>query len=303
MRQNLPKKISLKKVLLLIISYLAIQWLVNLIALSLSAYYLIHSKDSLNKISNFIFSNKPLIYAFSAFILTLLGHLMYPLTQTNFNEVLGLNLQISYFKKIQLIKFYSLFGFFVAFAFVLINLFFGYLNWIGFYIGVDELIISSTQVLFFLISIFFLTTFEEYLFRKIFEPTFSSKFGYSIALILSTLSYITIKWIQFELTWISALNFAILNFLFSKIADHEKTHLASSFFASSLFITLHSIFSLPLNRQDMPGFFILKNLTNKNNLDKYLSGGNLEPESSLILTLLLIAVILFLKNNIRKEQK
>lgn len=302
MRKNLPQTRSWRRAALLMGGYLAIQWASSLIFITLITFIFLNSKDSIPKIADFFYSNKLLNYSISAIIFVTILRSLRPLSITGFSSVFGTNPEhTSYLTKSQ-VKQSSWRGFVLAFAFVLISLIAGHLSWLGFYMRFDEVAISIGTSIIFSLGFSFLVIFEEYLMRRIVEPQLRRFGGPRVIMGLSSLTYLGIKAFQFDLNLISAVNFALLNLVFSLIARKDRSHLSSAAFACLFYVTLHTIFAQPFMGQDMPGIFILRAIENDSKLNNLISGGMQGPENSLILTVLL-AVYFILPKIVKKGEK
>ena len=273
---------SIPRALALFGGYLFVQWAVGLIVLTLSTFVVTRSGDSVPRVADFIFTNKVPIHSLAAILFVLLIHQLYPLTDTRLPAVFKRNFSTYHFLQ----------GLMLGLVLVVGGLLGGHFSWLGFYMHFDEIVINFVSTVLFSFGLFTFVIFEEYLMRSVVEPQLRRFGSPTVLYIASCAIYVALKYFQFELTWFAALNFALLNLVFSTIARKERSHMSSATLAATFLFTLHTLFSLPFLGQDMPGVFLLRaveieNASGVRSLGVLLSGGTQGPENSLLLTVLL----------------
>ncbi len=273
---------SLSRACALFGGYLFAQWAVSLVVLTLAAFVVARSGESVHRVADFIFTNKVPIHSLAAILFVLLLHQLYPLTDTRLPAVFKRNFSPYHFLQ----------GLILGLVLVVGGLLGGHFSWLGFYMHFDEIVINFASTVLFCLGLFTFVVFEEYLMRAIVEPQLR-RFGSSILLyVASSAIFVGLKLFQFELTSFEILNFALLNLVFSTIARKDRSHMSSATLAATFLFTLHTLFSLPFLGQDMPGIFLLRaveieNASGVRSLGVLLSGGTQGPENSLLLTVLL----------------
>lgn len=265
----------------LYVNYLLFQWLSHLIVITLVTYAITRTNESLHRVDDFMRANQTLLFGFAALIFAVLLQVLHPLTKTRFLQVFDFA-SVQKFSAVQLLS-----GFVLATVYLAGGLLTRHLSWLGVYMSFDEVAISMVSVLILSAALFFLITMEEYILRRALEPELEKRFSRKATLAISTLCFLAIKALQFDIAPLQAINLGLLNLNLSMIARSEKNHLASAFFGSAFLITVHAFFGLSLFGQDMPGIFLIRTST-EDSLNTLLSGGAPGPENGLVLTVLLV---------------
>lgn len=284
---------TLPRALGLLAGYLGLQWLTGLVFITFIAFLFLKAKSSVPKIADFIQANSLITYSIATFAYVTTLNALRPLTTTSYREILTWHHYIKPRVKQNAVK-----GMALGLTVVMIGLLAGHFTWLGFYMHLDEIVVSIGSSLFLSAGFISIVVFEEYLLRKVLEPQFRKFGGIVFIQIFSCILYLFIKRFQFDLHILEFINFALLNMILFKIARSERTHISSAAFGSSFFITLHTFFGLPFIGQDMPGILILRAVEEESrgtsgslSLESLLSGGLQGPENSLILTVLLVVYL------------
>lgn len=296
---NIEKRWS--KIVGICIGYLFCYWLCRLVFITLVTFTYMHSNDSVQKAGDVLSSNLVPLTGVSALFFILTLHALYPLTQTRLKQVFSFNLLKTYFPTA------AIEGVILAAVLTAGLTLSDYMSYLGIYIRFDEIFLSLTSLLFFAISYFLMCLVEEYLLRGVIEPSLENKFPIRpyLPVLISSLLFLVIKYLQFEMGWVEFINFLLLNIVLSSVAKRYGSFFASAGFGSTFLILTHNIFSLPFLGQDMPGVFLFHSKTfsvqNTETLRSYLSGGGQGPESGFVLSVLFI-IYLYLPR-IRSHKK
>lgn len=257
----------------------------RLIFLTVVAYIVVRTTDSssqnaLQKIGDMARANQSLVTGFSALLFVVLLQILQPLTRTSFKQVFN-------FPELKRVFAPNALGGLILTAVMIAGTMLGgHMNYLGIYMRFDEVALSFVSAGIFGVSLFAQMIVEEYMFREALEPRLSDSMGALAAVAASSLLYLLVKHVQYDISWIQAGNLVLLNFTFSMIARSEKTYMASAAFAATFMIVSHLFFGLPLMGQDMPGILLLR-ASSDDGLGSLLSGGDQGPEAGLVLTVLL----------------
>ena len=277
-------KHPLSRVFGLITGYLVCFWFMRLAFLTVVAYIVVRTADSsqnaLQKIGDMARANQSLVTGFSALLFVVFLQILQPLTRTSFKQVFN-------FKELKRVFApNALSGLILTAVMIAGTMLGGHMSYLGIYMRFDEVALAFVSATIFGGSLFAQMIVEEYMFRDALEPRLSDSMGALAAVAVSSLLYLAVKYVQYDLSWIQAGNLVLLNFTFSMIARSEKTYMASAAFASTFMILSHLFFGLPLMGQDMPGILLLR-ASSDDGLGSLLSGGDQGPEAGLVLTVLL----------------
>lgn len=273
----------LARTLGMIAGYIATFWLVRLVFLTMVTFTFVRQPErmSLQKIGDVVRANQVLTYGFAALLFVITLHLLHPLTRTSFSQVFHWKeLKTSFAPN-------ALNGLILALVLIAGSTLGGHMSYLGLYMKFDEVMMAIATALFFGIFLFFIVLVEEFILRVAFEPKLYEHFSLTGVAIVSSLTALLLKSIQYDLDWIAILNLGLFNLTLSIIARTEKTFMASTSFAGAFLVVTHIIFGLPFMGQDMPGLVLLRG-ANEEGLASLLSGGSSGPESGLVFTVLLI---------------
>ena len=173
----------------------------------------------------------------------------------------------------------------IAFMFLLILSFSKQISYLGIYLtsalGTPVFPLFFSDALALLLYIFC----EEYLFQHKILFTLSQNGSATKAVLLTSLAYIFIKYIQFPLQGFDIINLFLLNIaLCYYYLNQGRAHRGLGFLASLLFL-LHAMGGLPLWSQSSPSFFLFKHSTRA---APWLTGGEAGPMASFSITCALI---------------
>lgn len=271
----------------LVIGYLASFWLVRLAYLTLVAYTFVRSpeKSSLQKIGDVVHANEVPTYGIAALVFAMALHIMHPLTRTQLGQLFGIHA----FKERSLAT-NALGGLILATALTACSMLSGHMSYLGVYMKFDEVAFSVVTSMAFAALLTTMTIVEEYILRKALEPELERKVGPISVSVLSTAVYLLMKFLQFDLEWLTAMNLVLLNLMLSEVARAERTYMASACFCAVFLAVVHMFFGLPYMGQDMPGIFLLRS-SNDAPLNSLLAGGSAGPEAGVVFTVLLIISI------------
>ncbi len=163
----------------------------------------------------------------------------------------------------------------------------GHVNYLGVFL--TSTVGTPTFPLFFsdLISLITFVACEEYIFRHRMLPDLLRSLGPHAAVLITTLFYLAIKYMQFPLTGIDIINIVLVNFTLGYFyLKSEKPHRGLALWAS-LTAALHSIAGLPLWGQTSPSLFLFKHSTKASDL---LTGGISGPMASVGMTCILVII-------------
>ncbi len=264
----------------MLIGYILCFWAVRLLFITLTTYVYMRSQESIQKVEIVVHANIILAYGISAFLFIVILHMMFPITKTRFSDVFSLNALRTYYVP------NALPGLTLALVLVFGSLIGKHFHWLGIYLKFDEIFFSIVSVLSFSAGAFVLITVEEYIFRQVLEKRFRGFLSTIPFLLFSTALYLIIRGLQFDLTWLEAVNLGIFNYILSNLAKQENHHLASASFAATYWVILHTLFGLPFLGHDTPGLLLLRPISHPS--VSLLSGGDRGPENGLVLTVLLI---------------
>ena len=104
---------------------------------------------------------------------------------------------------------------------------------------------------------------------------------------VSAAVYLIIYDVLFSLETMETINVIILSLCLTQINRTRNSHISSAAFATGIFLTLHSICSLPLFGQDVSGVILVRSPEDKG-FNAILSGGAAGPENGLVFTILLV---------------
>lgn len=263
------------------LGYLFFLWLSHLVMITLVTYTITRSHESLHRVDDFMRANQTLLFGFAALAFAVLMQMLHPLTKTKLSQVFHFA-SVRKFSAVQLLS-----GFVLAAVYLAGGLLTHHLSWLGIYMSFDEVAVSMVSMVVLSTALFFLITVEEYVLRQALEPELERHVSRRATLCISTVCFLGIKILQFDVAPLQLLNLALLNMNLSLIARNEKSHLASAIFSSAFLISVHAFFGLPLFGQDMPGIFLIRTST-EDSLNTLLSGGTAGPENGLVLTVLLV---------------
>lgn len=269
----------------LLAGYLVCFWFMRLVFLTFVTYLVVRTSDNssgaLQKIGDVARANQSLVSGFSAFFFVVMLQILQPLTRTGFKQVF-------HFKELKRVFApNALNGLILTGVMVAGTTLGGHMSYLGVYMRFDEVLLSLVSSIIFGSSLFALVIVEEYIFRQVIEKKFSEYVGALGVAALSSALYLFVKYVQFELNWVLAVNLVLLNLTYSMIAHGERHYMASASFAGTFMTITHVIFGLPLMGQDMPGILLLR-ASSDEGLGSLLSGGAAGPEGGLVLTVLLV---------------
>jgi hypothetical protein len=272
----------------LIFGYTLCFWAVRLGVLTIIAYTVAHDSigaGMLQRIGDVARANQVLTYGFAAAAFVLLLHLWHPLTRTQVKQVFNFQELRSKFAA------NALAGAVLAAVLITGSTLGGHMSFLGIYMKFDEVVISVSSSMIFGVSLFVMVIVEEYIFRSALEPRIIDFYGEAHAVLpaalISSAFYLMIKCIQFDLSWVSAINTVLFNLTLSMIARSERSFMASAAFGGTFLVLVHVVFGLPFMGQDMPGLFLLR-ATSEDGISQLISGGLAGPEAGLVLTVLLV---------------
>ncbi len=251
------------------------------------------STDAILKVDEILQANQILIYGLAATLYVVLLHIMQPLTTTRLSTVFQIQNLKTYFPR------HAISGLILTMVLILGGLLAGYIQFLGIYFNLDEIVVSLGSIAVFSLAIFSLILFEEYLLRNIIESikietTFEKVSPYVLSLIISTVFFLFLKIQQFELKRMEILNLILLNVVLFKISHADKSaqrFLSSASFFFVFLFTTHIFFGLPLFGQEMPGIILLR-CTTGGFINTLFSGGIRGPENSLLFSLCMIVYII-----------
>jgi hypothetical protein len=269
----------------LIAGYIACFWTIRLIVLTLTAYTFVRSGEKSiamhQKIGDAVASKQVLTYGFSALCFACVLHGLQPLTRTRLGVVFDRRAFKACFPA------NGLGGAIIASVMIIGSMLGGHMRYLGVYVRFDEVVIAVVSASLFGTALFTLALVEEYVMRAALEPPVFSAIGPLAGAAVSCLIYLTLKYIQFDMNPVEAINFVLLNLTLSMIARQERSFTASASFLATFLTLSHVVLGLPFMGQDIPGIFLLRG-SNDNDLGTWLSGGAEGPEAGLVLTVLLV---------------
>jgi hypothetical protein len=277
---------------LLILAYGAWSWFFRLLSLTWITHGLRDSQARLQDISETFFINELVFAGFGSIAFILLWRSLSPIRHPSYADFLT-----SYrIEKGFLPGFKS--GAILATTLLMVLAVFGFHQVIGFYLDWEE---SPSVLLGFLIrsaSLISLIYCEEFLFRHRILPSFRLQFGDSIAALLSSVLFVGIKNLQFELGLLQSV-------VLMAVSLHlvRRTFLKGNFangaglFAGLLFV-IHPLASLPIFGNDYQGLFLIKSQGLEGiepTASRWISGGAGGPFGSILFLVLLGLITLYLE--------
>ncbi len=245
-------------------------------------------RDSLQKIQDLIAANEILAVGAAALLYTLALHAFRPLARTSWSDIWALRKNSAHLGPS------LLHGVIIGAITLIATASGGYLSYLGFYLRVDEIALSSLTIFFFSAAVLMTALVEEYIFRACLEPVLSKRLSLGSTIAISTAMYVCTKAFLFDISAVVALNLALLNISFSLFARARGTFVASALLYFGLFTTMHFCFGLPFFGQDMPGILLLRPdsaSSEPGTLGYVLSGGSWGPENGLIFSALLVIAL------------
>jgi hypothetical protein len=130
---------------------------------------------------------------------------------------------------------------------------------------------------------------EEYIFRHKILAQLKPSLGTTTALLLSSIFYLLIKYVQFELTALDYGNLFLMNLAASCFyLKSTKAHRGMGFLIA-LLCSLHSLAGLPLWDNESPSFFLFKSTSREAEI---LFGGGIGPFNGLALSCIFLVFTL-----------
>ncbi|MGE4234243.1 MAG: hypothetical protein AB7F43_13015 [Bacteriovoracia bacterium] len=276
------------------LGYLMCFWFLRLIFLTIVTYSMVRTHEFIQKVGDFARSNLIPTYGIAALLFIGILHMLYPLSTTSVSKIF----QISTFRKNFAQNAFS--GTILGIVLVAVLLVSGHLQYLGVYVQMDELVFTFLSILFFSLSIILITIVEEYILRENIEKLVN--YPLWVAPILSSFCFLVIKWNQFELHWVEALNFVLINLVCSRM----RSYVSSSIFIFSFLLVLHILFGLPFLGLDIPGIILFHFVPSQVPVDSMTWidwSSSRGPESNLIFTTLLIVYLYLPQFRSQKTKK
>lgn len=265
------------------------------------------------EISDIFSANELPLIGVSSLLFIVFLHLLNPLISVSTREFFSLK------KFKQLYPSGALHGLVFAIALIFVFLFSGFYRFLGFYIQFDDLILSLPNLLIRISAIGLLIYCEEFLFRnrllnhlrqgfqtlqthlhlKKATASTSRLRPELTAMIITSLAYCIIKWLQFDLGVMHTITLFLISMLLCIKALDSASEPNSFFmhgagFLTALLVIFHVFFSLPIFGNDYSGIIILKYYAGPDTEDaverstiRFLTGGAGGPFSSLAFQILL----------------
>jgi hypothetical protein len=285
----------------LVAGYIFTCWLVRLVFITIVTYFFLQNRTPLQDVGDVIRANYITTYGIAAALYITVLQFLYPLTITNWREVLPTKKAKATYPTGMVA------GMVVAASLLFGTTLGGHYQFLGSYIKFDEIAISAGSVFVFALSLLSITLVEEFIFRGKAEPhlrilfqkeKLPPKLREPATVVAMAIVYVFIKDLQFTLEPMEALNMGLLSACLSKVRKETGSYVSAAGFAAGMYIVMHAICSLPLFGQDISGIILVR-APDEKGISSLLSGGEHGPENGLALTVLLTIYALQQKLKLR----
>jgi membrane protease YdiL (CAAX protease family) len=259
-------------------------WVAKTVFLSLiPPLFWIRSNPRIQEISDIFQVNRLLIAALGAGLGTFLCLKLIPKSWQMFD----LKELLTPEERIQLVRaFFS--AVFLTLSFLLAFLFAGTHRFFGNVLATDQLLSELSLVIARVLLILMMTVSDELIFRGYILKTLSTQYTRITSTIVTSGLFVWMKWVQFPIGLSQGLTTYLVSFLISYWTLSFVFSLRPAFFWAGCLTVINPIMSLPIFGSELPGFLMVKYLSN-DTTSRLLTGGAGGPLSSVLLQGFLIA--------------
>lgn len=191
-------------------------------------------------------------------------------------------------------------GALLAAAWVFCFLYLGQYEYVGWYLQVEESPAGLVLVLVRALALIAWVYCEEFLFRRKLLPAVADRLGGPenrdwvvglAAATVTTVVYVCVKILQFDLGWTYALNLALLSLILSlralTLSDSQGDFVTGAAYAIGLYVVFNPVLGLPLLGSEFSGLVALKPMDHQDEWTRRLIGGTGGPFSGFGMSVLL----------------
>lgn len=271
--------------------YLASYSIVRILFVSFLTYISIAPGTKLGDLSDSLSNHELTISSLGALIFILGSIALYPLVILPRSKFLQRGFFYPYFFR----SFTQ--GAWLALVFCVVFLILGTYRYLGFFIhyeGAPLALLALIMRLGFLLALIYC---DEYFFREQLLGRFvnSNRVSTTTAVILTSLLFVLLRAIQFDLGWMHAMTLFLLGIQLARFRIEHQSFVQGAGWMSGLLVIIHVFFGLPIYGVEFPGVLLLKYAEplNSSRIDILLTGGGGGPLSSILLQVYLIGTMLW----------